>query len=362
MPFGIKSASEVFPKKNEEAFANIPGLYIVADDLIIAAENSDEHDKILHQVLQRAEDRNIKINFDKLNLRTKEVKYLGTIVTPDGIKPDPGKIEAIMGMPTPTGKASIRRLLGIINFLAAHIPNMSTITAPVRDLLKSDVVFQWNPEQAHALQRIKDILSTAPMLSYFDPSIRSVIQADASQYGLGACLLQKGKPVAYASRSLLPAEHNYAQIEKELLAIVFACQKFHQYIYGFLTKVQTDHKPLESIVKKSLHKVSPRMQRMLLKLQKYDLSVNYVKGKELHVADTLSRAQLSDTTQEIDNEELELPIDTMIQNLPVSDTKKVQLQSATENDEQMQQLSIMIKTDGQQMSIVCQWNFEITGR
>ena len=343
IPFGIKSASEVFQKKNEEAFANIPGLYIVADDLIIAAENSDEHDKILHQVLQRAEDRNIKINFDKLNLRTKEVKYLGTIVTPNGIKPDPGKVEAIMGMPTPTDKASVRRLLGMINFLAAHIPNMSTITAPVRDLLKSDVVFQWNPEQAHALQRIKDILSTAPVLSYFDPSIRSVIQADASQYGLGTCLLQKGKPVAYASRSLLPAEHNYAQIEKELLAIVFACQKLHQYIYGFLTKVQTDHKPLESIVKKSLHKVSSRMQRMLLKLQKYDLSVNYVKGKELHVADTLSRAQLSDTTQEIDSEELELPIHTMIQNLPVSDTKKVQLQSATENDEQMQQLSIMIK-------------------
>ena len=247
-----------------------------------------------------------------------------------------------MGMPTLTDKASVRRLLGMINFLAAHIPNMSTITAPVRDLLKSDVDFQWNPEQVHALQRIKEILSTTPVLSYFDPSIQSV-QVDASQYGLGACLLQKGKLVAYASRSLLPAKHNYAQIEKELLAIVFACQKFHQYIYGFLTKVQTDHKPLESIVKKSLRKVSPRMQRMLLKLQKYDLSDNYVKGKELHIADALSRAQLSDPTQEIDSEELELPIHTMIQNLPVSDTKKVQLRSATESDEQMQQLSIMIK-------------------
>ena len=144
---------------------------------------------------------------------------------------------------------------------------MSTITVPVRDLLKSDVIFQWGPEQAKALERIKKILSTAPVLTYFDPSVRSMIQADASQYGLGACLLQRGKPVAYASRSLSPAECNYAQIEKELLAIVFACQKFHSYIYGFLTKVQTDHKPLESIVKRPLHKVSPRLQRMLLKLQ-----------------------------------------------------------------------------------------------
>ena len=93
MPFGIKSAGEVFQKKNEEAFANILCLHIVADDLIITAENSDEHDKILHQVLQRAEDGNIKINLNKLHLRTKEVKYLGTIVTPDGIKPYPRKVE-----------------------------------------------------------------------------------------------------------------------------------------------------------------------------------------------------------------------------------------------------------------------------
>ena len=343
MPFGIKSASEVFQKQNEAAFANIPGLHIVADDLIIAAENTDEHDKILHQVLQRAEERNIKLNSDKLQLRMSEVKYLGTIVTPDGIRPDPTKVEAIMGMPTPTDKAGVRRLLGMINFLAAHIPDMSTITAPVRDLLKSDVIFQWGPEQAKALGRIKKILSTAPVLTYFDPSVRSMIQADASQYGLGACLLQRGKPAAYASRSLSPAECNYAQIEKELLAIVFACQKFHSYIYGFLTKVQTDHKPLESIVKRPLHKASPRLQRMLLKLQKYDLLVSYVKGKDLHVADTLSRAQLSDTTNELDDEELELAIHTMLKNLPVSDTKRVQLQCATENDKQMQHLSKLIK-------------------
>ena len=115
-----------------------------------------------------------------------------------------------------------------------------------------------------------------------------MIQVDANQYGLGACLFQKGKPVAYASRSLSPAECNYAQIEKELLAIVFACQKIHNYIYGFQIKVQTDHKPLESIVKKALHKISPPLQRMLLKLQKYYLIINYVKGKDLQVADALS--------------------------------------------------------------------------
>ena len=93
--------------------------------------------------------------------------------------------------------------------------------------------------------------------NFFDPAVPSVIQADASQYGLGACLLQKGKPVAYASRSLSSCEINYAQIEKELLDIVFACAKFHFYIYGFHITVQSDHKSLEAIFKKPLHQASP---------------------------------------------------------------------------------------------------------
>ena len=205
----------------------------MADDIIIAASSITEHDQILTQVMQRAKDRNIVFNLNKLQLRVSEVKYLGTIVTPDGIKPDPTKVQAIVEMATPTDKPGVRRLLGMINFLAAHIPNMSTITAPLRCLLKSDVLFEWGPEQTRALTKVKEVLSSAPVLHYFDPTAVSTIQADASQSGLGACLLQRGKPIAYASRSLSPAECNYAQIEKELLAVVFACNKFHQYVYGF---------------------------------------------------------------------------------------------------------------------------------
>ena len=220
-------------------------MHIVADDIIIAAKNNQEHDHILTQVLERAKERNIVFNLEKLQLRVNEVKYLGTIVTPEGTKPDPSKVKAIVEMAPPQDKAGIRRLLGMINFLAAHIPNMSSITAPLRSLLKSDILFIWGPEQQAALAKVKEVLSSAPVLHYFDPTVVSTIQADASQSGLGACLLQKDKAIAYASRSLSPSECNYAQIEKELLAIVFACNKFHQYIYGFPTKIQSDHKPLE---------------------------------------------------------------------------------------------------------------------
>ena len=185
------------------------------------------------------------------------MKYLGTIVTPEGTKPDPTKVQAIIEIAPPTDKPGIRRLLGMINFLAPHIPNMSTVTAPLRCLLKSDALFEWGAEQVTALTKVKEILSSTPVLHHFDPKAISTIQADASQSGLGACLLQKGKPIAYASRSLSQTEYNYAQIEKELLAVVFACNKFHQYIYGYPTNVQSDHKPLEVIMLKPLHKVSP---------------------------------------------------------------------------------------------------------
>ena len=182
--------------------------------------------------------------------------------------------------------------------------------------------FHWDLQHEAALTKIKEVLSSIPVLSYFDPSKTSTIQADASQHGVGACLLQQEKPVAYASRSLLPCESNYAQIEKELLAIIFACEKFHQFIYGFITTVQSDHKPLETIFTKPLCSVPPRLQRMLLRLQKYDLSVKYISGKLLHVADTLSRAHATNSFHPTDDFEMELAIHQFVQHLPIGDDQK----------------------------------------
>ena len=181
----------------------------------------------------------VKLNFDKFKLHISAVNYLGSVISHQGMKPDPAKVKAIATMPIPCDKQAVRRLLGMINFLAPHIPNMAIVTAPLRDLIKTDVHFQWGPAAVSAWKQVKDILSTDPILQFFDLAVKSMIQADASQHGLGACLMQRGKPVVYASRSLSPAEHNYAQIEKELLAIVFACTKFHQFIYRCANRPQT---------------------------------------------------------------------------------------------------------------------------
>ena len=234
--FGLKSASEVFQKKNKAVFEGIDGIHIVADDIIIAASSVEEHDHILQQVLDRAMKCNIKFNFDKFQLRISAVNYLGSVISHQGMKPDPAMVKAISSMSTPCDKQAVRQLLGMINFLAPHILNMANITAPLCDFVKSDVYFQWGS----AWKQVKDILSTDPILQFFGPAVKSTIQADASQHGLGACLMQKGKPVAYVHAVYHLRNAITVRLKRSSLQlIVFVC-KFHQFIYGSHTDVQTD--------------------------------------------------------------------------------------------------------------------------
>ena len=125
---------------------------------------------------------------------------------------------------------------------------MSTITLPIQDILKKDILFHWDSAQEESFSKINNILSSSPVLTFYDVSKPVIISCAASQSGLRALLLQDGKPVAYASRSLSSAETHYAQIEKELLAVVFAFTKFHQYVYSKDVIVEPDHKPLEAIL------------------------------------------------------------------------------------------------------------------
>ena len=165
MSFGLNSASEVFQKKNEEAFSGINGVHIMADDIIIAADTVEEHDAILRRVLERARKHNIKFNWEKLQFHANKVKYVGTIISEEGIKLDPAKVDTISNMPIPTDKAGVRRLLGMINFLANHIPNMSTITAPLQALVKAHTHFQWADEHNKAVEKLKTALTSSPVLS-----------------------------------------------------------------------------------------------------------------------------------------------------------------------------------------------------
>ena len=300
LPFGVKSASEVFQQRNCETFGDIAGVHIIADDMIIAATTETEHDEILQKVMTRAKKANVKFNKDKIQYKVSSVKYMGHVVTSEGVKVDGAKVKAIVDMPSPTDRPALQRMLGMIKYLSQYIPGEATITAPLRQLLRKDNVWQWQHEQEDAVEKLKNALITAPVLKFFDPKKNVVIQADASKDGLGACLMQDGHPIAYASRALTDTEKNYAQIEKELLAIVFSVKRFHQYVYGVKVDVQSDHKPLETILRKPLGTAPSRLQRMLLQLQRYDLNVIYTPGKELQIADTLSRATISEQQENCD--------------------------------------------------------------
>ena len=189
------------------------------------------------------------------------------------------------------------RLLGMATYLAKFVPHFSEITAPLRELLLRDIEFRWDDDKhGRALRQLKEMLISAPVLGYYDVSKPVIIQCDASSSGLGAVLLQEGKPIEYASRAMTPTERDsYAQIEKEMLAIVFALQRFDTYVYTKDVTVENDHKPLMAIVKKPLVSAPKRLQRMLLRLQRYNYTVVYRPGSQMLLPDTLSRAYLTDS-------------------------------------------------------------------
>ena len=343
MPFGLASASEVLQERNDLTFGDIPNVHVIADDLIVAGKTEEEHDKALAQVLQRARERNVRFSPQKLQYKVRQVKYMGHILSQQRQRPDPEKIEAIAGMPKPQDKQAVQRLLGMIKFLAPYIPAESDITAPLRDLIKDGSMWKWNTQHDAAINDIKRALTSDPVLAFYDPEQPVTVQADASQSGLGACLMQQGKPVAYASRTLTTAERAYAQIEKEMLAVTYGCKKFHPYIYGKTTNIETDHKPLEAIMKKPIGAAPPRLQRMMLQLQRYDLVVRYVPGKLMYAADTLSRAHLA-TTHDADPElTSDMQVHAFVTSLPVSAKKKAQLQQATATDQELQSLNRQIE-------------------
>ena len=191
-------------------------------------------------------------------------------------------------MPTPSSKQDVKRLLGMANYLQRFAPNLSEVTAPLRDLLKDDNQFLWDAAQERSFQELKKTISEAPVLKFFDPKDSVEIQCDASDRGLVCCIMQHGQRCAYASRSM--TEAHCAQIEKEMLSIVFAVERLEQCVCGRPVKLETNPKALERIFKESLISAPKRFQRMLLRLQKFDLEVTYKRGTEMVLADTLSRA------------------------------------------------------------------------
>ena len=290
LPFGINAAGDIFITEMNKILHGIKGVDVVTDDILIYGETIKEHNKSLRIVLQRARDSNLKLNPEKSKICQTEVKYVGHVLTAQGVKPDPDRVQAIVDMPDPVDKKGVQRFLGMIGYVHKFIPNLSDIAKPLRTILGKDIAWHWQAEQIESFNKLKKCLKVAPVLRFYDVNKPITVQVDACKTGLGAVLLQEGQPIAMASKALDSVQSGYAVIEKELLAICFGCVKFHNYIFGKNITIQTDHKPLVSIMVKPLYTLSARMQRMRMRLQNYHIDVRYVKGTHLLFADALSRA------------------------------------------------------------------------
>ena len=196
------------------------------------------------------------------------------------------KIQALQDLPTPENHKHLQSFLDLINYLQPFLPDLASKATFLREQI---LHWNWYPSTDAAFQKqwiCKALLNTT--LAYFDCTKPVVIQTDASEYGLGASLLQDGRPIAFASKTLTDVETRYANVEHECLSVCFGLEKFHTFIYGQHITVQNYHKPLEMIQKKPIHTALLHLQRILWHLQKYDYTIVYKPGKEMVLVDHLS--------------------------------------------------------------------------
>ena len=296
LPFGICSASEHFQKEMSRVLEGLEGVVCQVDNVLVHAPDQETHDARLNAVLARMKEKGVTLNKEKCSFSQPQLKFLDHIVDDHGVSADPGKTAAIRDMKPPRNTTEVSRLLGLANQLGKFSPNLAELSQPLRDLPKKDSVVL-GPAQERALQQLKEELTKPTVLALYDPALDVKVSADASSYGLGAVLLQRHekdwRPVVYASRSMTEAEKRYAQIKKEVLATVWSCEKFEDYVMGKEITIETDHKPLVPLFNsKHLDALPPRVLRFRLRMTRFSYSVIHVPGKLLCVADALSCAPL----------------------------------------------------------------------
>ena len=292
------------------------------------------HDEQLCMVLERCRETNL----EKCRFHVPEVSYVGHVLSSDGLKPDPWKIE-ITKMSWPTDCEELNRFLGVVTYVAKFIPNMAQITAPLRQLLEKNVEWFWDHEQEKAFIALKAAIVDPPVLKFFYQKEPVCLSVDASLEGMSAVFLQNDRPIVYASKALASCQQNYSQIEKEMLAIVYDCEHFHQYLYGQREViVESDHKPLEAILKKPIHQAPLRLQRMILRLKPYAIKAKYTPRSQLLIADALSRSQMS---APMNDPAYEFEVN-VLESGQISETMFEKLVEETKKDAEFQQLHTVV--------------------
>ena len=234
-------------------------------------------------------------------------------------------------MPQPVNKEELQSFIGMVNYLGKFTPRLSELAECLRDLIRINVPFQWGPEHTEAFTAIKQEIIQAPVLKYYDPKKPTVLQTDASAKGLGACLLQCEHPVYFGSKALTDSQKGCVAIELEALAVSWAMEKFHHFLYAAKFVLETDQKPLETILAKSLNAATPRLQRILIKTFAYDFTVKYLPSENNQLADCLSGLGCL-------QDKIKLPrlkVHLLTTRLSATSDKLQQIQQATQDNDTM---------------------------
>lgn len=297
MPMGLKNAPATFQRVMDHILRDFIGKFCVIylDDILIFSTSLQEHAENLEKILQAIHKYNLKIQLDKSEFLKKETAFLGHIVTTEGVKANPEKIEAIKSWPLPRNDKELKGFLGTMGYYRKFIRDFARIVKPLTSQLRKGQKITHTKEFVETFEKCRNILTTSNILQYPDFSKPFVLTTDASNYAIGAVLSQgpigKDKPIGFASRTLSQTEENYSTIEKELLAIVWACKYFRPYLFGNKFTLYTDHQPLTYIF--NMKDPSSKLVRWRLSLEEYDYSIQYRKGSQNVVADGLSRIKIN---------------------------------------------------------------------
>ena len=314
-------AQDIFQRKLDGIFLDIPGVTGIADLMVIYGRSDLEHDKHLINFLEVCRKNTLTLNPDKMQFRLPQVSFFGHQWSAKGLSPDPKKIAAVKRMNLPQDVETMRSFLGLVNYLNRFSPCLVELSEPLREICRQDAEFELNKSVHVTFSRTKEEISKNMTLPYFNPRSETTLQTDASKKGLGAVILQDSRPVMFASQALTGVEKNYQNLERECLVMIWGMEKFHYFLYGKQFTLETDQKPLVSIYKKHMVEISPRIQRLIVRSFPYQLfDVHYRRGKEIPLVDALSR--VSPTPVEEDG--IQLPIvevNLITSNIPVSSTE-----------------------------------------
>ena len=298
--FGTSSACEIFQHAISKQIADIDGVLNISDDLVIFGKTQADHDRALHNVCKRFQEVGLTLNKDKCKMNEHKITFFGYTFSAQGISADPRKVTAIHTAPPPESVKEIRSFLGMATYCAKFIPHFSDLSAPLRALIRKNSHFSWTHKEQQAFDSIKQALTSETVIAYFDKNKETELVTDASPTGLSAILSQKTpnkddrKIISYVSRTLSDVERRYSQTEKEALAIVWAIERLHIYLYGAKFTLFTDCKPIQMILCNPKSRPPARIERWYLRLQPYDFDVIYKNGND-NPSDYMSRHIGNDT-------------------------------------------------------------------